>query len=85
MDSWIFQNPFDPDATFREKAGKKHRGYAANLEETVGEKGSVVIDYQYEQNIHSDSQCHHLKGSFKPGKAATQDANGRIPAACTDP
>ena len=56
MDSKILQNPSDPDATFREKAGKKHRGYTANLEETVGENGSVVTDYQYDQNTKSDSQ-----------------------------
>lgn len=29
------QNPSNPDATFREKAGKEYRGYAANLKETV--------------------------------------------------
>ena len=28
----------------------------ANLEETVGKNGSVVTDYQYEQNTYSDSQ-----------------------------
>ena len=43
------------EATFRNKAGKEHRGYAANLEESVGENGSVVTDYQYDQNNHSDS------------------------------
>ena len=37
-------------------AGKEHRGYAANLEESVGANGSVVTEYQYEQNTHSDSQ-----------------------------
>lgn len=56
MNSSALQNPSDPDATYRNKAGKLHRGYAANLEETVGKNGSVVTDYQYEQNIHSDSQ-----------------------------
>ena len=50
------QNPSDPEATFRSKAGKEHRGYAANLEEAAGENGSVVTDYQYGQNNHSDSQ-----------------------------
>jgi hypothetical protein len=45
MGSRILQNPSDPDATYREKAGKKHHGYAANLEETVGENGTVVTDY----------------------------------------
>lgn len=56
MNSTSLQNPSDPEATFRSKAGKEHRGYVANFEETVGENGSVVTDYQYEQNIHSDSQ-----------------------------
>src|SRR5699024_8704050 len=28
----------------------------ANLEESVGKNGSVVTDYQYDQNNHSDSQ-----------------------------
>ena len=31
-------------------------GYAANVEEAVGENGSRLTDYQYEQNIYSDSQ-----------------------------
>ena len=54
MDSRTLQNPSDPDATYRIKAGKQHRGYSANLTETVDEKGSVVTEYQYDQNIHSD-------------------------------
>ena len=32
MDSDLMQSPVDPDATFRTKAGKQHRGYAANVE-----------------------------------------------------
>ena len=52
----ILQNPSDPDATYREKAGKQNRGYTANVVETVGDNGSIVTDYQYEKNIHSDSQ-----------------------------
>ena len=56
MKSTMLQNPSDPEATFRNKAGKEHRGYAANLEESVGANGSVVTEYQYEQNNHSDSQ-----------------------------
>ena len=59
MKSTMMQNPSDPEATFRNKAGKEHRGYVANLEETVGKNGSVVTDYQYEQNNHSDSQFIH--------------------------
>lgn len=54
--SSMLQSPTDPDATFREKAGKKYRGYAANLEESVNENGSVITDYQFEQNIYSDSR-----------------------------
>lgn len=49
-------NPADPEATFRRKAGGKHIGYAGNIVETVGENGSVVTDYAYEQNIYSDSR-----------------------------
>ena len=56
MDSSIMQSPCDPDATFREKAGKQHRGYVANLEESVGSNGTVVTDYQFEQNNTSDSE-----------------------------
>lgn len=54
--SSILQNPSDPDAAYRTKAGKEYRGYVANFEETVGQKGSVVTDYQFEQNIYSDSR-----------------------------
>ena len=56
MDASILQNPADPDATYREKAGKQHRGYVANVIEASGKNGSIIEDYQYEQNIHSDSQ-----------------------------
>ena len=56
MDATILQNPGDPDATYREKAGKQHRGYVANVIEASGKNGSIIEDYQYEQNTHSDSQ-----------------------------
>ena len=42
--------------TYRNKADKLHIDYAANLEEIVGKNGSVVIDYKYDKNIHTDSQ-----------------------------
>ena len=54
--SGMLQNPSDPDATYRVKAGKEYQGYAANIEETVGKNGSVITEYQYEQNNYSDSQ-----------------------------
>ena len=41
MNSSALQNPSDPDATYRNKSGKLYRGYAANLEETVGKNGSI--------------------------------------------
>lgn len=56
MNSKALQNPSDPDTTYRNKAGKQYKKYAANLEETVGKNGSVVTDYQYEQNTHTDSR-----------------------------
>ena len=50
------QNPSDPDATYRHKAGKDHKGYVGNIVETVGERGSTLIsDVSYATNSHSDS------------------------------
>ncbi len=49
------QNPSDPDATYRSKAGKDNKGYVGNLVETVDEKGSIITNYDYEVNSHSDS------------------------------
>lgn len=56
MNSTILQNPADPDATYRKKAGSENRGYIANVIEQGGADGSIVVDYQVEQNIYSDSQ-----------------------------
>lgn len=55
MNSSALQNPSDPDATYRNKSGRLHRGYAANIEETVGKNGSVVTDYQFDKNTYTDS------------------------------
>ena len=54
MDSSSLQNPSDPDATYRKKAGQEHQGYAANITETINVNGSVVTDYQYDVNTRSD-------------------------------
>lgn len=56
LHSGMIQNPSDPDATYWVQAEKEYQGYVANLEETVGKNGSVITDYQYEQNNYSDSQ-----------------------------
>jgi hypothetical protein len=53
--SRFLRNPADPEVTFRTK-GNSHIGYVGNIVETVGENGSVITDYAYEQNIYSDSQ-----------------------------
>lgn|SRR5574344_71089 len=51
------QNPSDPDATYRSKAGKDNKGYVGNIVETVGENGdSLITDTGYDKNSHSDSQ-----------------------------
>jgi len=55
MDSNIVQNPSDPDATFREKAGHEHRGYVANVVESSGDNGSIIEDFQFEKNNYSDN------------------------------
>ncbi len=56
MNSEILQNPADPDATFREKAGKENRGYIANVVEAADKNNSIAVDYQFEKNTYSDSQ-----------------------------
>ncbi|MDE7323909.1 MAG: hypothetical protein K2N73_14575, partial [Lachnospiraceae bacterium] len=58
----------DTDATYRNKAGKLHRGYAANIEETVGKNGSVVIDYQFDKN-NPYGQPFSSGNSFTDGKS----------------
>lgn len=49
------QNPSDPDATYREKAGKDNTGYVGNFVETFDTNGAVITDYSYKPNSHSDS------------------------------
>lgn len=80
MDAAILQNPADPDATYREKAGKQNRGYAANVVEAAGEAGSIVTDYQYEKNTCSDSQFmkDYLEKEEAHQEQATVVADGEI-------
>lgn len=50
------QNPSDPDATFRMKAGKAHKGYVGNFVETIGKGGqSLITDFSIQPNTYSDS------------------------------
>lgn len=78
MDATILQNPADPDATYREKAGKQNRGYAANVTEASGKDGAIVMDYQYEQNTYSDSQFlkDALEGMEKQEECVTLVTDG---------
>lgn len=59
MNLSALQNPSDPDATYRNKTGKRYRGYSANIEETVGKNRSIATKYQYDKNTHTDSQFLH--------------------------
>ena len=54
--SQVLLNPSDPEATFRYRAGGKHLGYVGNIVESDGENGSLVIDYDYQQNTYADNQ-----------------------------
>lgn len=57
MDSKVMQNPADPDATYRKKAGTEYRGYIAKVVEVADDNhNSITVDYQYEKNTYSDSQ-----------------------------
>ena len=49
-------NPADSEATFRYKAGDRHLGYVGNIVKSVGENGSLVTDYDYQQNTYADNQ-----------------------------
>ena len=55
ISSSSLQNPSDPDATYRKKAGKDHKGYVGNLVETFDENGAIITSYDYQANTHSDS------------------------------
>lgn len=56
MNSTILQNPADADAAFHKKAGEEHCGYIANEVELADHGNSIVVDYQFEPNIYSDSR-----------------------------
>lgn len=79
ISSSSLQNPSDPDATYRRKAGKSHKGYVGNIIETVGEDGnSLITGIAYENNIHSDSAfCkEYLESREDNAEAETMIADG---------
>lgn len=71
MNSSTPQNPSDADASYRKKSDKLYRGYAANIEETVGSNGSVVTDYQFDKNIRTDS--HFLQEALSQMEKSTEE------------
>ena len=71
MNSSALQNPSDPDATYRNKSGKLYRGYVANIEETVGKCGSVVTNYQFDKNTHTDR--HFLQESLSAMESSEEE------------
>ncbi|MCD8175368.1 MAG: transposase, partial [Phascolarctobacterium sp.] len=82
MTSQILQNPADPEATFREKAGKQNRGYVSNVTEVSGDNGSIVTNYQYEPNTYSDSQflVDSLNAMGKQEETVTVVTDGAYPS-----
>ena len=66
--SRMLHSPSDPEATYRVKGGVGHTGYAANLEESVGPRGSVVTDYAYDVNVRPDADF--LRESLEGGPSA---------------
>jgi hypothetical protein len=70
------QNPSDPEATYRKKAGEHYTGYVGNIVETFDENGnSVITDYEFEQNRHSDSEfCKSaIKNIAETGEATADE------------
>lgn len=73
--STSLQNPSDPDATYRKKAGKDHEGYVGNLIESIGENGSgIITDFSYDQNTHSDRE--YTREYIEKNKNETLIADG---------
>lgn len=72
ISSSSLQNPSDPDATYRSKAGKAHKGYVGNLVETIGKDGdSLITNVDYQANTHSDSSfCKEYLQSREDGAPA---------------
>ncbi|MDD2432010.1 MAG: transposase [Firmicutes bacterium] len=52
------QSAYDPDATYRDKRGKKSSGYSVNVTETCGEDNPIqlIVDYMVEKNTISDTE-----------------------------
>ena len=75
--SGMLQSPYDPDASYRTKAGRHHKGFVANFEECCGERGTIVTNYQYAPNNASDPellrQCLEEDGVAEGGALLVAD------------
>ena len=70
------QNPSDPEATYRKKAGEHYIGYVGNVVETFdGNGNSIITDYEFEQNRHSDSDFSKsaIKNIAEAGEASPDE------------
>lgn len=58
LTSAIFQNPSDPDATFRKKGNKSHIGSILNFVEVYDPEKEVghIMHADLKENIHCDAQ-----------------------------
>ena len=66
------QNPSDPDATYRKKAGKDHKGYVGDVVETFDKNGVIITSYDYQANNHNDSNfCKKTIQKLGEQKSAT--------------
>lgn len=61
ISSQSLQSAYDADATFRNKNGKKHVGYALNLSETCSEENPVQIVTHYDLAPNTTSDIELLK------------------------
>ena len=64
------QNPNDPDASYRDKHGKRVQGYVTNITETVEEgKPGIITSVQVETAVFAD--CHFLKDAVENSERVT--------------
>lgn len=54
ISSTSLQTPIEPEATYRYKSGQHHKGYIANIVETVDEDSFFITHYSFDANIQSD-------------------------------
>lgn len=69
-DEDLFENPNDPDASYRDKNDRKVQGYVTNITETVEEgKPSIITSVQVETAVFAD--CHFLQDAVGNSEGVT--------------